>query len=179
MKTLAAIGGPRKSALIDASSAILLFKSRWLNAVAAAYALKTAESALRELTVPGYPGAECFQRMAAEGLLEVLPATREMPLPADLAALDPGERECIALFLAGRAGFIIIDDGRGSACCRRRRIPFVNALLMPRLLSPVGRGQAAEVTQAVQEIFRHGHYASWVLDFALQSNPETLASFRP
>jgi hypothetical protein len=179
VKPAAAGGGARKSALIDASSAILLFKSRWLQSAAAAYTLKAAESVRRELTVPGYPGSDDFRRMVAEGLLEVLPTCAGPPLPADVAALDPGERECIALFLAGRADFIIIDDGRGSACCRRRGIPYVNALLMPRLLAPAAGAQAQDVAQAVQEIFRLGHYASWVLDFALQSSPEALAVFRP
>ncbi|MDJ0666811.1 MAG: hypothetical protein QNJ61_06025 [Desulfobacterales bacterium] len=169
-----------KSILIDASSAILLYKSGWLETTVAHYHLRTGSAAYRELAVPGYPGADSFQRITAQGRLEVLPTSANLAEDHNLASLGAGERECIQHFLAGAGHFILMDDGRGAAYCRDHGIPYVNALLMPRILvradPEIGR---LNVPRAMAQIFRLGRYAPWILDFARHCSDEALAPFRP
>ncbi|MGD9332019.1 MAG: hypothetical protein PVJ53_11950 [Desulfobacterales bacterium] len=168
----------RKSVLIDASSAILLFKTDWMEALLASYRVMTGPSAFREMTVKNYPGARAFARWRRENRLAI-----ENPCPSGRGSgslaprLDPGERECIDLYHAGKAAFVIIDDGPGAAFCRREAIPFVNALLIPRLVGAgVGR---SSVTAAMGKIYAHGRYARWVLKHALSCASEELAFFLP
>ncbi len=174
--------GAMKSILIDTSSAILLYKAGWLDTTLAHYHLRTGSAAYRELTVPDYPGADLFKRLTAQGRLEVLPATTAPPWISDpgLTSLGAGERECIQHFLAGAGQFILMDDGRGAAYCRDHGIPYVNALLMPRILvrsePEIGR---LNVPRALAQIFHLGRYAPWILDFARHCSDEVLAPFRP
>ncbi|MBL0712307.1 MAG: hypothetical protein JJV98_01285 [Desulfosarcina sp.] len=170
-----------KSVLIDTSSAILLFKSGWFDATLDHYRLRTGRAAVRELTVPGYPGAAFFQGLVEQGRIDVLPAaagpeTRD----PDLAGMGPGERECIQHYLTGAGQFILMDDGRGATYCRDNNIPYVNALLMPRILAladPVIARQG--VSGAMAQIYRLGRYAPWILDFARDCADEVLTPFRP
>ncbi len=169
-----------KSILIDTSSAILLYKSGWLDVTLAHYHLRTGSAAYRELVVPGYPGADSFQQLTAQGRLDVLPVSADPLADPNLAGLGAGERECIQHFLAGAGRFILMDDGRGAAYCRDHGIPYVNALLMPRILvhaaPEIGRLNAP---QAMAQIFRLGRYAPWIWDFARHCRDEVLAPFQP
>lgn len=171
-----------KSILIDSSSAILLHKSGWLDATWAKFHLKTGRAVFRELTIPGYPGADRFQRLVAAGEMEVLPLIDTPPGSGDAALneMGPGERECITLFLAGSGQFILLDDGRGARYCRDHRIPYVNALLIPRILAladPTIGVQA--VADAMAQISHLGRYATWVRDYARNCEDTTLAPFLP
>jgi hypothetical protein len=171
-----------KPVLIDSSSAILLFKSGWLDATLEHFHFRTGQAAFRELTVPGYPGADRFERLAATGGLEILPALGADPAIADaaLSSMGPGERECIQHFLAGSGRFILIDDGRGAAYCRDHRLPYINALLMPRILAladpDIGR---PAVAKALAQIYSLGRYAPWVLDHARHCGDAGLKPFLP
>ncbi len=176
------VNGAMKTIIIDTSSAILLYKSGWLDITLTHYHLRTGPAAYRELAVPGYPGADTFQRLGTQGRLEVLPVSAPPPGPSspELTRLGAGERECIQYFLAGAGQFILMDDGRGAAYCRDHGIPYVNALLMPRILvhaaPEIGRLNAP---RAMAQIFRLGRYAPWIWDFARHCSDEVLAPFQP
>jgi hypothetical protein len=170
----------KKSILIDASSAILLFKSGWMDPLMEHYRVGTGPAAFREMTVADYPGASAFRQWQQEERLVLhahcLPA---VSVGTDRNGLDPGERECITLFLSGIGMFVVIDDGPGAAFCRREAIPYVNALLIPRLLSPASATARANVKTAMQQIFAIGRYAPWVLEYALTCPSEDLMFFLP
>lgn len=170
----------KKSILIDASSAILLFKSGWMGPLMEHYRVGTGPAAFREMTVADYPGASAFRQWQQEARLilhpQCLPA---VSVGTDRNGLDPGERECITLFLRGTGTFVVIDDGPGAAFCRREGIPYVNALLIPRLLSPASAAARADAETAMQQIFAIGRYGPWVLEYALTCPPEALVFFLP
>jgi hypothetical protein len=171
-----------KSVLIDASSAILLFKSGWLDATLERYRLQTGRAAARELTIPGYPGAARFRELAAARRIEVLPVAAAAADSGDAAlnSMGPGERECILHFQSGSGHFILMDDGRGAAYCRDHGIPYTNALLMPRILALADPGIGAQaLREATARIYGLGRYAPWVLDYARQCDDAILAPFRP
>jgi hypothetical protein len=170
----------KKTVLIDTSSAILLFKSGWMTHLLRGYRVGTGPAAFREMTVTNYPGAAAFSQWQQQNHLTVHP-----PCPPGLTTqrdrhrLDPGERGCIDLFYSGAGTFIIIDDGPGAAFCRRETIPYFNALLIPRLLSPVAAIDGADIEAAIQKIYARGRYAPWVLEYALTCPPEALSFFLP
>ncbi len=171
-----------KSVLIDSSSAILLYKSGWLNATLSKFHLRTGPTASRELTIPGYPGAQYFQDLIAGGRLEIL--TPIFPaLPKEdraLARMGAGERECILYYRSGAGAFILLDDGRGAAYCRAEGLPYVNALLMPRILAMADPGiDGQTVAAAMARIYQLGRYAPWVRDHARHCSDRTLSPFLP
>jgi hypothetical protein len=171
-----------KTVLIDSSSMILLYKCGWLDATLANYRLLTGRTVSQELTVPGYPGADRFQRLAANGRIEVLPIVDALHTSKDasLNEMGPGERECISHFLAGSGQFILLDDGQGARYCRAHRIPYTNALMIPRILAladPTINEQI--VADAMAEIARLGRYATWVLEYARNCEDAALSPFLP
>jgi hypothetical protein len=169
----------KKRVLIDTSSAILLYKTGWMAALMESYQVVTGPAAFREMTVAHYPGAEAFARWHREKRLALQSPPTVPGLPGGHPRLDPGERECIGLYYAGAGAFIVIDDGPGAAFCRRQAIPYVNALLMPRLLKPDLASRGSAVDAHIQKIFRIGRYAPWVLEYALTCPAENLRFFRP
>lgn len=171
-----------KSILIDTSSAILLFKSAWLDAILKHYHLRTGQAASRELTVSGYPGAARFQHLIDKGGIEVLPpiATWSGNKNNALPGMGPGERECIMHYLAGSGQFILLDDGRAAAYCRNNRIPYANSLLVPRILALADPGIGRQaVADAMAQIYSLGRYAPWIRDYAHNCRDTALASFLP
>lgn len=169
-----------KRILLDASSAILLFKSGWMEALLERYRVVTGPGAFREMTVRGYSGAAQFERWHGDSRITIhSPPTTTNERAADWAHLDLGERDCIDLYHAGAGAFILIDDGPAAVFCRRNAIPYVNALLVPRLLGAGASAPGAEVIAAMQTIFKLGRYAPWVMEYALNCPCEGLSLFLP
>ena len=170
----------KKAVLIDTSSAILLFKSGWMPPLMEHYQVGTGPVVYQEMTVLHHPGATSFARWRKEHRL-VLHASNGAGIEPDddLNRLHQGERECIRLLYEGAGAFIILDDGRGAAYCRRKAIPYVNALLIPRLLSTDLTGCNAAVAAAIHAIYAEGHYAPWVRDYALNCPAQEIAFFLP
>lgn len=134
----------------------------------------------REMTVGDHPGAAAFSGWQREKRLIVeTPQALIDHAPPGRRRLDPGEQECIDLYHNGAGSFIVIDDGPGAAHCRREGIPYVNALLVPRLLNHDPLGDKADWQDALLAIFRIGRYAPWVMTHALSCPDETLSAFRP
>ncbi len=171
-----------KHVLVDSSSAILLFKSGWLEPLVDYYLLKTGWAAHRELTIPGYPGADLFRQLFEQGKINILPSGTVATIHGDSAlnAMGAGESECIRHFLNGAGDFILVDDGRAAAYCRVRQIPYVNALLVPRILALVNEEITyQEIADAMARIYALGRYAPWVWDHARRCGDAALAAFRP
>lgn len=170
-----------KSVVLDASSAILLCKAGRLESFLARYRALLPAAVLAELTVPGHPGGARFAALARAGGVRVLPpcgTDAAGAAAADLDRLGPGERDCIRAYLGGQGDFLLMDDGRGAGFCRRAGIPYVNALLVPRLLDP--RLPAPGPVQAdMRRIFALGRYAAWVLQKAARLTPAELTPFLP
>ena len=167
----------RRNALVDSSSAIILFKSDLFGRTMGFYRVVMARSVFLELTVADRPGAEAFKGIREEGLIHVADA-HDMIRPVDeMERLGRGERDTILLYLAGAGEFIILDDGRGSAYCRRRRIPHINALLVPRILKRAGLITADQCGFHMKTVRRHGRYSRRVAEFALNCEDDALGAF--
>jgi predicted nucleic acid-binding protein len=127
-----------KSVLVDASSAILLYKSGIFKRLLAIYHVLIATSVHEEITRKGYPGAEVFEACVRDNNCRVLKkedyTKKGARLQLENLSLGRGEKDTISLYLEGAGDFIIIDDGRGAGYCKKQQIPYINALLFPRIL---------------------------------------------
>ena len=173
----------RKRAIVDASSAIILFKAGLFGRLAQTYRLLMTASVISEVTRSGYPGSEFFRDMGRRRAITIMScdgrtATRS-PRAMRLQLLDPGERDTIACFKEGRADFIIIDDGRGSGFCRDSGLPFINALLFPRILFLSGRFSAAVCEKKTARIIECGRYSQRIIASAGTMGLRELQFFLP
>ena len=168
-----------KSVLIDASSAILLFKAELFVPLAEIYRVSVVPSVMEEVTVPDRPGTLFFQEMVSKGLMTVEPV--DMPLKADpkLSTLDRGERDTMIAFDQIKANFIIIDDRKGALWCRSRNVPYVNALLCTKLLWLSGRLNEENHLCRFEQLLQIGRYSRWVVDFAQCCDKKDLDPFLP
>ena len=127
-----------KRVLLDSSSAILLFKTDLLDALVAEYQVSITPSVKHELTSENRAGAERILhlihvekiRLTGHQNTSFIKSTSS----SSSSSLDRGERDTIRCFEAGRYDFIITDDGKAAKYCSLNDIPFINALLLPRVL---------------------------------------------
>ena len=177
----------RKILAIDASSAILLYKAAaeplflW-QCLAAAYQVRMASAAFREVARPGYDGSSFFREEGGRLFTVVsaaIPGRDSSTGIADLSGIGPGEAMTLSLLLAGRVAFIAVDDKKAALICRRNRLPYVNALLMPRLLAISGLVSATFFEELFEGIRNVGRYSGAIVDFARNCPEEHLRPFLP
>jgi hypothetical protein len=166
-----------KQAIIDASSAILLHKADLFGWLAEVYRVRMSDSVFTEITRAGYPGAKRFEDLCHQGCFAVIkprsrPGDRRVPL-------DGGERDTVIGYLQGQADFVVIDDGPGSGFCRASGIPYINALLFPRILFLQHMMAEAEYRHKTDRILRHGRYAEKIVAFAAAAGRAQLEAFLP
>lgn len=170
-----------KPVVIDASSAILLYKSELIPHLVSLYQTRIADSVYHEITCEGYSGSIAFRRLCDRGQIAVLPEidSRQAFSEAGIPALDPGERDTIHHFLRGSADFIILDDGRAARYCRKAELPFINALLFPRILFLINIIQESDYHQKRVEIINNGRYSDHIIRKALELPIEEMQLFLP
>jgi len=163
--------------LIDASSAILLYKAQLFEAVAKAFAVRMVPEVFQEVTVTGRAGSAFFRRCAEKSCLVLGAKTNGSE--SQFYQLHIGERRTIHAYLGGNADFIIIDDRKGALVCRAQRIPYINALLCPRIMQWSGRITPDVSDQAFGRIERAGRYGQAVVAFARMCTARQMAHFMP
>ncbi|QTA93926.1 hypothetical protein [Desulfonema magnum] len=165
-----------KKVLIDASSAIILFKSGLFDKLTQTYYIVMAKAVCGELTQEGYPGAEVFREYCSD-------KDRVLQLPnhgeADISQLGRGEKNTIRHYIRGNGEFIVIDDGKGAAYCRDNRIPYINALLFPRILYVSGDMAETDYHHKTEMILRVGRYSQKIIDYAARCSKDKLEFFLP
>lgn len=174
----------RRKVLVDASSAILLFKTGLFESLMDTYAVQMATSVYTEVTCDGYAGAKSFRRYRNRLMIQVISlnlfsrdkAGVKTDLPDRFGA---GERETIMLFGKGAGDFIIIDDGRGAAWCRDHKIPYINALLFPRILQAIDILSTENCRRFMSRIISIGRYSSPIIAFARSCDTHYLKFFFP
>jgi hypothetical protein len=167
-------------ALIDASSAILLFKAGLIEPCCEAFRLRMTRSVFDEVTVTAQPGAVSLRKLGdRQPGVTILddPAGTVSDNAADVLRLHRGERDTLHHYLNGAARFVIIDDGKGVQICRRHSIPHVNALLCPKLLYYCGRMPGHQVPSFFGRIHRFGRYSTSVVTWAQECGRSDLAFF--
>lgn len=168
-----------KAVLIDASSAILLYKAGLFDAVAAAYRLMMTPAVYQEVTVAGRNGADRFEAFCRSRRIEVTAKPERNDLDDGLSSLGSGERETLLVYAVGGADFVILDDRKGVACCRSRGIPHINALLCPKILRWSGRLDRDAYTRAFAHLLDQGRYGSHVVEFAIECHRSRMCDFLP
>ncbi|WP_319405565.1 hypothetical protein [uncultured Desulfosarcina sp.] len=167
-------------ALIDASSAILLFKSGLIKASCELFSLLMTRSVFDEVSVPAQPGADELHALAGRqpGVTVLDHPTGALPNgAADVQRLHRGERDTLHHYLNGAARFVIIDDGRGVRVCRRHGIPHINALLCPRLLYFSGRMPDPHARFFFTRVAKLGRYSTAVVKWADTCEKSELSFF--
>ena len=183
METIQNTGIDQKRAIIDASSAIILFKTGLFERLVKTYRVLMTTTVLSEVTRSGYPGAAFFREVARRPAVTIVPfgrhAARRLWKDQRFYLLDPGERDTIGCLKDGRADFIIIDDGRGSSFCRNNDLPFINALLFPRVLLLSGRLSAMACDDKTAQIIQCGRYSPKIIASAVSMGSRELRPFLP
>ena len=177
------IGRYCKRAVVDASSAIILFKAGLFLPLIQNYHIMMTESVYSEVTCRGYPGAEDFIKLGRDQSMTVINCKAKFSARfADdnsLFKLDRGERETIGCFICQQANFIIMDDGRGSRYCRDNNLPFINALLFPKILFLKGQLTTANFEEKMTTILMNGRYSKHIVEYAERMGLNELKPFLP
>jgi len=165
----------------DASSAILLEKAGLFTTLSKAFSIIFPASVFNEITRPGYPGSAFFTKALENRMVDVVfgfeknlfsgyPRKNEM---------DAGEWDAICLFLEQKQGFILTDDGRAAAWCRDHDLPFINALLVPKILGLAGWIAREDSMDKMELLCRMGRYSQKIKDLAFSFTKKDLAFFIP
>jgi hypothetical protein len=165
-------------ALLDASSAILLYKTGLLHDLVAVYQIHVTRSVLEELTGRSRPGAATFARCIDENTLSVISMENEEAnykgVESEMKTLGKGELDTIRCLEAGMGDFIITDDGKAARYCKNKTLPFINALLFPRLLYFAGIFSLHESVMKMEAIRRIGRYSPQITAWASNCAKEAL-----
>lgn len=169
-----------KPVLIDTSSAILLFKAGLIDNFLYAYDVRITQAVFSELTQSGYEGEKQFRNYVETGVIrKIAPFTDNREPEPPFRSLDAGERETILAYLIGHGNFIVIDDKKAASYLRTEKIPYINALLVPRLLYDGQRISDAQYQTTKAFVKTHGRYAGWVIEYAENCPSKDLSHFLP
>lgn len=167
----------------DASSAILLFRAGLFERAARTLSMVVSGEVLRELTREGYAGAGYFRELSENGTIRVVQKEPDLAACSPLkgwAGLDRGEQETIALYqgFKDRSGaFVLMDDGQGARFCTRHYIPFINALLVPKVFWYSGLMTETHARKEMKTLSEIGRYSQKILSKACDLTREELAFF--
>jgi predicted nucleic acid-binding protein len=167
-----------KKTLLDASSAILLYKADLFEELTKVYQVFVTRSVLEELTRKKHHGTETFLSYASLNKIKVTDLENGPPVgihsEEGMNSLDQGEFDTIKCFLAGKHDFIITDDGRAAKYCNNYGLSFINALLFPRLLYFADFISLQESNDKMNVIIINGRYSSPVIEWARKCPKESL-----
>jgi len=171
----------KKQTVVDTSSIIILFKTGLFNLLIDEYHLIITNSVYDELTIDHHTGSKEFKDYCDSGKIKVHLLTDEESKSCNLKnvhpSLDKGEQDTICLFQNGIGDFIIIDDGKGAKFCRDQKIPYINALLFPRILYFGGKCSKSQFNRLIEKIIGIGRYSQEIIDFALNCHKDHLEFF--
>ena len=159
-----------KKILVDSSSAILLYKAGMFTRLTEVYQVMLAEVVLTELICDGYQGSSAFK----ESDVTVFRVSTETSAP-----FGKGERDTIAGYLQGLGDFVLTDDGAAPRYCKDNGIPFINALLAPKVLCLGGAIDETEQQRATILLLELGRYSRKVIEYAEDCGRRELRFFIP
>jgi len=129
-----------------------------------------AEVVFAELTRDGYPGADVFKGSA----ITTFQVSVEKGSP-----LSKGERDTVAGYHQGIGDFVLTDDGAAARYCKANDIPFINALLVPKVLCLGGAIDETEQQKATILLLKLGRYSRKVIEYAEDCGWRELRFFIP
>ncbi len=167
----------------DSSSAILLERTGLFDQLLQHVNVMMSTAVYTEITKPGYPGEDRFKTNYHNKLFRIAPFIEpgiESPLikeNSDLKRWGIGERETIYLYLKNKDGYILIDDGKATRWCFKHEVPFINALLVPKIFWYSGIISEKEYISKTDKLCTIGRYSNKVKAFAKDCTMEDLSYF--
>ena len=168
-----------KTVFTDTSSAILLHKAGILTFFSQLFSLVVPPAVQAELIQNHYPDAQIFCDHIHQGRIEVAPLS-EPCLGDNLSGfqrLDSGEKETIGLFLFFQTGFLLTDDGMAAKFCLGHGLPFINALLVPKIFWYNGDMTQTDANLLTKQIASLGRYSDRVKTIASGMTRKELSVF--
>lgn len=166
--------------IIDSSSAILLYKVNLFDLLAEKFKTTITKSVYSELTKTNYPGSDYFTKTIDQQKLSINNNISNDNLKDEkLLHLGDGEKDSILLFLYYKFDFIIIDDRKGAKYCKNYNIPYINALLVPKIFYLSKIISKEKYLQKTKEISSIGRYSDKIIEFVYQCTVEDLKTFLP
>lgn len=150
---------------MDASSAIILFKSELHLLLTEVYDIVMPKSVFLEITAKPYQGSEEYIRLAEANQIQIQDNLKHQEQQG-IAGLDKGEYDTIQLYHVGAGNFIFTDDGRAARYCSHQGIPFINALLFPVVLKVARIWDEEFCRKAMDKVIGQGRYSPDVIAFA-------------
>ncbi len=163
-----------RNIVIDSSSVILLYKCGAAEILLHNCCCIIPDSVRCELEAPGRPGAEYFSLCISAGILTVAEVS---PLHTVMSKMGAGERGVISLFNSGIGDYIIMDDGKGAAYCRKSGIPYINALLAVKIIFFKGIITGEEMGKMFSWVKKNGRYSDAVIQWAERADAAILDRF--
>lgn len=147
------------------------------------YLVVMAESVYREVTRNGYPGAGIFKSLRFNTKILAVKSVSDKDRVYETLfqnfTLGQGEKDTLVLFLKGNGRFVIIDDGKGARFCRKQQIPYINALLIPKILCFCNRLSPEEQQLKFKLLVKLGRYSNPVVHYAENCPRHELDRFMP
>jgi predicted nucleic acid-binding protein len=173
------MSSPKKKCLLDASSAILLYKGSLLKDLIQMYRVILTEAVFAELTIPGYSGAEDFIGLVENNRITLVNKCRRVDGESESLYLGDGERETIACFKDGAGDFVIVDDKKAARYCRDHSIPYINALLFARIQLHCNKVTHEQYLNHMERLINIGRYSAYLIEFAYNCEPADIEYFLP
>lgn len=93
--------------------------------------------------------------------------------------LGKGEHDTILLYLQNDADFVLVDDKKGIYSCRKKNIPFINALLIPPVLFDAQRVSKGWCDEKFTKLAQLGYYSEEIIAKAKQMTTQDFYRFSP
>jgi len=138
-----------------------------------------SDSVFDEITDKGLPGSDEFKQLLQEKQLIAFPVANGNEPDVQLQKLDRGERDTILLFNKGLGDFVVTDDGAAARYCLSRKIPFVNSLLLLRLLRHSAIISDSSYKAGFVFLLNIGRYSEKVIEYARSCPDGELLFFLP
>nr|WP_319396800.1 hypothetical protein [uncultured Desulfobacter sp.] len=172
------------TAYIDASSAILLYKTELFVLCSQHFSMIMETHVYKEVRVPDHPGENFFESMTQKHRVQVCSFNPDRLMDISLPeTLDLGERQTLGLYFQNKnfekRTFIIIDDAKAAKFCFRHKVPFINALLVPKILWFAGILDENDYIAKTALVIKEGRYSRTIIEKAKAFSPSDLALFIP
>ena len=147
--------------------------------IADTYTILISDSVFDEITRRGLSGSVEYKQLLRDKKLSIIPVINEKPADSRLQKLDRGERDILLLFHNGLGDFIVTDDGAAARYCLNKKIPFVNSLLLLRLLHHSTIIDDKVYKTGFRSLLDIGRYSQTVKSFAKNCPESELLFFLP
>lgn len=166
------MGMPQRRVASDSSSIILLHKAALFEAFYQSYRMVVTGQVYAELLAGAEKGPKPLQNWLGR-------CWEQCRVDGNVEGMGRGESSVIILYLQGGADFVLLDDKKGAKYCKKKAIPFINSLLVPRLLLLADVIDEAAMRQATRSLIAAGYYSPQIIKKARRIEERDLRCFLP